>query len=36
MLEMLLENQAQWKVDQTLQWVRMTAEWERMAAKWDE
>jgi len=35
MLEMLLENQAQWKAEQKLEQVRMAAEWERMAAELD-
>jgi len=36
MLEMLLENQAQWKAEQKLELERMAAEWQRMAAEWDQ
>jgi hypothetical protein len=36
MLEMLLENQAQWKAEQRLERERMAAEWERMAAEQDQ
>jgi hypothetical protein len=36
MLEMLLENQAQWKAEQKLEWERMAAERERMAAERDQ
>jgi len=35
MLKMLLENQAQWKTEQTLERERMAAEWEGMAAERD-
>jgi len=33
MLEMLLENEAQWRAEQKLEWERMAAERERMAAE---
>jgi hypothetical protein len=36
MLEMLLENQAQWKAEQRLEWERMAAKRERMAAEQDQ
>ena len=36
MLEMLLENQAQWKAEQKLERERMAAERERMAAERDQ
>jgi hypothetical protein len=36
MLEMLLENQGQWKTELRHEWVRMAAKGERMAAKRDQ
>jgi hypothetical protein len=36
MLEMLLENLAQWKAEQRLEQERIAAEQERMAAEWDQ
>jgi hypothetical protein len=36
MLEMLLENQAQWKAEKTLERERMAAERERMSAERDQ
>ena len=36
MLEMLLENQAQWKAEQRLKRDRLAAQWERMAAERDQ
>jgi len=36
MLEMLLENQAQWKAEQKLERERMAAERKRLAAEWDQ